>query len=269
MHIDFHIHSNTSSDTEMTAADIVMTAEERGIKAICITNHHEPMEVKKGDDKQSLTPEKTKRFNEELAAARKNAGIKVMNGVELSYTENEEEDIKKFIADNNFDFVLGTIHYARGWQVADIRNKGKIAKKEEKKVLEEYFRRLKNAIKSGLFDVMAHMDNYKRLIEEPPFNETKKEWEEVARLLLETGTGFEINTSWSKISPGGTYPSRQIIELLVERGVRIITTGSDAHRLTEIGIGIDDAEKLLIRLGVSNIYKFENRKAIAIKLNGE
>ena len=266
MLIDFHIHSNTSSDTEMTAKEIYEKAFEKGIQNICITNHHEPSEFKKGDYKQSLTEEKIEKFMSDVAQLKKDARTKLHIGVEMSYSEEDEEYIREFLTTHQFDYVLGSIHYVRGWMVADIRNKGKISVKEEKKIKEEYFRLIKKAIKSKLFDAMSHMDHVKRVITEPKFEETKKDWEEVAELLTKTGVGFEVNTSWSRVSPGGLYPDKKIVELLIANGVKIVTLGSDAHRINEIGNGLEDVQEMLKSFGLEKVYMFEKRKKVPLIL---
>ncbi|MBU2560895.1 MAG: histidinol-phosphatase HisJ family protein [Nanoarchaeota archaeon] len=267
--IDFHIHSDTSSDNKMKISDIYEAAAAKGIKHICITNHHEPSETKNGDYKQSMTDEELENTNRQIAELGKDGRLKIYFGVEMSYTEEEEDYIREYLAHNGFDFVLGSIHYTNGLIVSDSKNREKMKGMDHAKVREEYFRLLKRAIKTRLFDVMSHLDIYQRIMDETPFEETKKDWEEVARLMVENNVGFEINTSKSKpyanagvIKPWSTYPSKEIIKLLVERGVKKITVGSDAHELEEIGQQLDGAIEFLKSLGVKEIYRFEKRKAI-------
>ena len=110
------------------------------------------------------------------------------------------------------------------------------------------------------------MDLYKRVMPEPDVELYRKDWEEVGRLLLETDTGFEINTSYSRMARNGTYPSKEVIKILIDQGVRKITIGSDAHTATSVGRGIEQAQNLLKSMGIKEIYRFEKREAIAIPL---
>lgn len=269
MIIDFHIHSDTSSDNKMNIKDIYEAAAAKGIKHICITNHHEPSEITKGDFRQSMTDDELESTKRQIEELKKDSRVKIYFGVEMSYTEENEEYIRKYLAGNGFDFVLGSIHYTNGMVVSDAKNREKMQGKDPAKVRQEYLRLLKKAIKTKLFDVMSHLDIYQRILDDIPFEQAKKDWEEVADLMVENGVGFEMNTSKSKPysnivppRPGSTYPSKEIIKLLVNRGVRRITIGSDAHALEEIGHELDGATEFLKSIGIKEVYRFEKREAI-------
>lgn len=264
MILDFHIHANTSSDSKMSIEEIYNKALEKGIKNICITCHHEPSEAKNNEFKQSLTQEKIDLSRKEVERLRKDGKVNIYFGVEMSYTESEEEDIKEFLAKNEFDYVLGSIHYTKGLKLADGKSAEKAKAYNPEEVIEEYFRLLKKAIKTRLFDVIAHIDIYKKIIV-ADYARYVKEWEEVAELLSENNTGFEINTSYSAKVPGGTYPDLYAIKILAKKN-NIITIGSDGHKPEEIGRAILDVEKLLKSLGIVKVYKFEKRKAVQLDI---
>lgn len=260
MIVDLHMHSDTSSDSDMTIREAYDEAVAKGIKNICITNHHEPMEVKRGEIKQSLTDEKIQKYREEVAELQKDGKVNILFGVEISYTEEEEGEIREFLNTHDFDFVLGSIHYVNGMHILSRKYLDELNAADPLDICNEYLRLLKKAIKTHLFDVMSHMDTYKKLITPPPFEKLKDQWEEVANLLRENGVGFEINTGPSQKKPGMIYPSKEIIQILIDRGVKIITIGSDSHHHKDIGRGIEDAENMLKDMGVKDVYLFEKRK---------
>lgn len=258
--IDFHIHSNTSSDSKMSIKEIYQEAERKGLTNICITNHHQPEEVKHNEFRQSLTDEALIKFRSDVKEAKKLGKTKIFCGIEMSYSPEDEEYIRQFLQKNKFDFVLGSIHYLDGWVISDPSNRGKIDVSLHEIMRKKYFEVLKKMIKTKLFDVVAHIDIYKRTFTENHFEKERTEWEEVAKLLLENDVGFEINTSRTREVPGETYPEKNVMELLVKKGVKKITTGSDAHRVEDIGRRLAEAESLLKNLGVKNIYFFEKRQ---------
>ena len=269
MLIDFHIHSNTSSDNKMTIKEAYEAAAALGLKHICITNHHEPSEIKKGDYKQSMTAEELENTKNHIEELKKDGRVQIWFGVEMSYTEKEEEYIQSYLAKHSFDFVLGSIHYNAGHIMSDQKTREKLKDADPyiiDSIRKEYFMNLKKAIRSGLFDAISHPDIYRRAITEIPFSEEKYEWIDVADNLLNSGTGFEINTSQSKTEPDGTYPRREVIELMIRKGVKKITIGSDAHAATDIGRNIGKTENLLKSLGVKEIYRFEKRQPIPEQL---
>ena len=264
--MDFHIHTNTSRDSNMTIKEAYERAAELGIKNICITNHHEPCEIKEGDFKHSLTDDDLDRYKTEVNETKKDGRINMCRGIELGYAEGAEEEIKTFLDKNGFDFVLGSLHHINEWHIGNPKTREKLKDKNPQNIYSEYFRLLKKAIKTRLFDVMSHIDLYKRVVPEPDFESVRKEWEEVADILLENNVGFEINTSYRKIVPDDTYPGIDVIKVMLEKGVKIITIGSDAHRPENIGRGIGKVEELLKNMGVNTIYRFEKRKLIPLDL---
>ena len=259
--IDFHIHSNTSTDTKNEVGEIIRTAANKGLQHICITNHYEPLEVKKGFMKQSFSQEELQRCRDQIASV-DYPGLEVSLGVELSYTQAEEEDIQKFLEKNEFDYVLGTIHYVSNMPISNWGNRGKFPPE----AIDEYFDSLKNAIKLEKFDMMAHLDIYKRCLEPYSLQELQNQWKEVAELLIKHNTGFEINTSRGFDEEGEFYPSRETVEFIINCGVKKITIGSDSHTYDRIGENYNMATQFLKSLGINEIYYFKERKSLTWKI---
>ncbi len=265
MKIDYHIHSDTSSDNKIKPKEIYEEAEKKGIKDVCVTCHHEPSEVMKNEFKQSLTKEKLDAIRKDVSELNKKGTVKMHLGVEMSYTEAEEEYIRQYLKENKFDFVLGSIHYVLGIKIAEVKNRDKV--KDPDALMKEYFRLLKKAISSRLFDVIAHIDICKLMVPEPNHAVWTAEWKDVARLLHDNHVGFELNTSHVKYKPGDIYPSQNILNILTGEKEQVITLGSDAHKPEDIGRMLNEAEIMLKQLGVKNIYKFEHRTPIKVTIN--
>ncbi len=252
--IDFHLHSNTSIDSPMTIAEIVTAAKQRGLTRICLTNHYEPAEVKQGDFDQSMTPEMFEAYHAEIQQQQQH--LKVGFGVEMSYLEDDEDEIKRILSSYDFDYVLGSVHYAQGKKVASAKNRGTF---DEQQLPFDYFNRLKNAIQSNLFDAIGHIDIFKKVMPEPDFATVKDSWYEIAQLLKKHDTVFEINTSREAIEDN-FYPSRDIIKFLFANGADKITLGSDAHCCQRVGSRINDVIEFLRSIGVEKVYYFEQRQ---------
>ncbi|MFC1741226.1 histidinol-phosphatase HisJ family protein [Nanoarchaeota archaeon] len=260
MLMDFHIHSNVSSDCKMSIREAYESAVEKGIKNICITNHHEPSEVVKGDFQQSLTDENLATYRATVDELKKDGRVNIFFGIEMCYTEDEEEYIKEFLTKHSFDFVLGSLHYVDGIPVSHTEAREEAKDLDHGELYREYLRLLKKAIQTGLFDVIGHIDIYKKAISEPDFESVRAEWEEVASLLVENDTGFEINTSWSRTVPDGMYPDIKILKVLLEKGVKKITLGSDAHHPEHLGRNFESVIKVLKDLGVKQVHIFNKRE---------
>lgn len=249
--IDFHIHSDTSLDNKNLIGEIYKKAEEKGLRCICITNHHEFRDT--SGYGLTLSDEKIRICREEISEL--HGTTKVLFGVEMGYDESSEEDIRAFLRKNEFDFVIGSVHFVEGLAVSDSRNRGRFSPA----ALDEYFRLLRKAIAFGEYDVIGHIDVFVKTLEYPDFEVLKPRWEEIAELMLEHDTGFEINTSRGLQVSGGFYPDPKVIELFVRKGIRTITYGSDSHTYDRIGHNYDKAVALLKSLGVNRLCMFARR----------
>ena len=271
MILDFHLHSNTSPDTKLEVEEIYTEAVRKGIKYVCITNHHEFYNrlSKMGF---TLTEKKLKNCLSDIKQLNLNKNTTLFFGTEIGYWQEYENPIKDFINSVQFDFVIGSVHGLPGLEVSDSRTRFKLVgrPKLQRKIVDDYFLKLKEAIKSQLFDVIGHIDIYKRIMPEPKFVNLKVQWEEIADLLIENNVGFEINTSYTnhfgKNPELAVYPSKEIIKLFVQKGVKKITIGSDTHRIEQLGNQIDDVEKYLKSLGVKQICYFEKREVKFVNL---
>jgi histidinol-phosphatase (PHP family) len=128
----------------------------------------------------------------------------------------------------------------------------------------DYFTILQEAVNTGFFDSIAHVDLYLRYgirnygpevltihrgAVEPVF-------EEMAR----RGMGLEINTSSSRRGLKEFHPAREMLALAVKSGIKIFTVGSDAHSLEDLGGYIDEALEILKEYKLRN-HVFTRRQA--------
>ena len=89
--------------------------------------------------------------------------------------------------------------------------------------------------------------------------------------VLESGVGIEVNPSGLKYSVGEIYPSDPLLSLYLSkaraRGVEpIVTLGSDAHRVEDVGARPSEGVKALQRAGHNTITLFERREQFAFHL---
>jgi histidinol-phosphatase (PHP family) len=75
--------------------------------------------------------------------------------------------------------------------------------------------------------------------------------------IAASGVAVEINGSGLR-RDGRPYPDPALLEGLVRRGVPL-TYGSDAHRRAQLGLGWDEAQAWLDRLGVDRLVTFRGR----------
>lgn len=275
---DYHIHPNYSIDASpVTIHDYCLKALALELSEICFTTHVELDPVRHNlenyvnvDGQKISVHEKgwlDKYFNE-LTEARekfKRFGLTVKAGVEIGFCPGVEKDIEKLVNSYPFDYVLGAIHCLNHISISSKKESPEYFRyKNVSKMAEEYFSILKEAVDSTLFDCIAHVDLYRRYgyrfygdtvltvhrgLIEPIFEE-----------MAQKGMGLEINTSSQRRGLKEFHPTKEILALAAECGIKIYTVGSDAHSLEELGGGIDEALELLDEYQLKN-HGYDQRVA--------
>ncbi len=186
----------------------------------------------------------------------------------MEYEEGYEKVLEVLLEEYPLDFVLGSCHWLCKNQYL-ISGAAESAKKlfnkySPEEVAKIYFDKMGKAIKSDLFDSMAHLDIIKRNSKNCcgyfPQNAYSKYFPRIAKLLKKHDTCFEVNTN----PPG--YPSLEGIKILYDCGARNVTIGSDAHTLDRIGERVPEALALLKDTRFSYICTFDQRKMQKIPL---
>ena len=122
-----------------------------------------------------------------------------------------------------------------------------------------------DSLKTGLFDILGHLDIYRRYGEAFFGLEIHTLWEahidELSKIMKAHGVGYEVNTSSLRRGLSEPMPERVIVKALHERGVNTVTVGSDAHRPTDVGGRITDALNLLQSNGIHELAVFNKRRS--------
>ena len=179
--------------------------------------------------------------------------INVRVGLEADYIEGEDDELRRVLEENGpFDYVLGSVHYAFG---VNIFNKARWEKGEaSEEVYEEYYRLVTLAAQSGVFDILSHLTAVEAY--GPPIGDDLV-WllyPPVADAVAASGCIVEINTSgYRKMNGDEPFPNRQMLRLLVQRGVPL-TFGGDSHHPPQVGGDAPRVAALLEELGVDTSH---------------
>jgi histidinol-phosphatase (PHP family) len=128
-------------------------------------------------------------------------------------------------------------------------------------VWERYFELVAEAVRSGLFDILAHPDLVKMWGPERPWPERdlRFHYEPAVEAIAETGIAVELSTAGLRKPVGEIYPSRELCEMCIEAGTAFALS-SDAHAPDYVGYEYGRAVDLLRELRVEEICVFENRE---------
>jgi len=265
---DYHIHPGYSIDAEpCSITDYCSRAVATGLTEICFTPHLEVDPVRRHldwfvRDKGRVLPMEDLKwldsYFKDIEAARLEwggQGLTVQAGLEVGYDLGLEKTIERVVSGYPFDFVLGSVHCLEHLAISSLRDsKLYFPGKELGQVVQEYFNTLEEAVNSELFDCIGHVDLYRRYGCLYFSEEVLQAHEGIAaplfKKIAEKGMGLEINTSSLRRGHNDFHPTGAMTEMAIRSGVRIFTVGSDAHRLDELGCGVEAALKKLSDLGI-------------------
>ncbi len=176
----------------------------------------------------------------EVQGLKKEGGPKVLLGLEMDWLDGEEEFIRKAIAAEDYDYLIGSVHFLGNWGFDDGRERWLDASQEEcEQRYLQYFQTWQRMLRSGLFQIAAHPDiikifsiNQFRIWLDMP--EAKEIIRECLTSLRDSGMAMEISSAGLRKACNEIYPCPQIMEIAASLGLQI-SLASDAHCTGDIG----------------------------------
>lgn len=250
MIFDCHTHTKFSADSEMNAELAIARAENLG-RGIIFTEHFDydlPGDV-------DFTFDAKNYFSE----YEKFRGENVLLGVEIGLRKIARQHNKNFVAQADFDFVIGSIHVVDD---IDIYNAKFYADKDKLAAYRKYFAVMAEEAAAEDFDALGHIDYICRAAtyENPEIDYAtfKNEIDEVLKIIVERGKILELNTRrLDKIR--GLKELVPVYQQYKNFGGKFVTIGSDAHKVEAIGANFDRALEFIGELNLTPV-KFRRRK---------
>lgn len=264
----YHTHTNIFGfDGKNTAEEMIQRAEEIGFEEIGISNHliYHPNLYDK--DNMFFTDiskaEKTAAaIVESIRKAAEKSKIKVYAGFEVDFFPSAKwcADFERIRKAAGADYYIGSTHMLRDKDEKNIHNMYHYYYKYEqrfkddvlKEYLSNYWLNIAEAVKSGYFNFIAHLDVYRifRLFDHLCFD---KEIDNLIDTFGKYKTPFELNTSgWTKY--GTQHPDDSFLIRLRDKNVPIVIS-DDAHSTSMLAQHFAKAEQLLQDLNYTNRWK--------------
>ncbi len=274
---DYHTHNVLCHHAEGALEDYVRSAITKGMAGIAFNDHFPQWYMPPGPPYNTYSMERTElpgyiQTAQHLREKYKDQ-IPVKIGTEVDYTRCTPDCTTIFkpeLANLPLDFVYGSVHVVTvdgdTWTVDDEVYMDKWDKGEKDAIFETYWQNIHAAIKSGLFDIIGHIDLPKKFAKQPEHPEKIAPLvDEAIELLVKRKVATEINTSgWYK-PVAEQYPSQDILKKLARAGVGIVV-GSDAHKPDLVGRDFPRAIKVLREAGFEELCEFSRRKRKLVSL---
>ncbi|SFS96877.1 histidinol-phosphatase (PHP family) [Paenibacillus sp. 453mf] len=272
MLIDFHTHHARCGHAVGELEAYVQQAVRLGYSQIGLSDHMPLIHVNPATyyPEMAMPMEELPRYVEECLSLREKykGQIKVLVGLEGDYIEGFEEKIEQIINAYPFDYVIGSVHFLKEWDISDYRQVHNWENKDVLEVYKTYYDAVEKAARSGLYDYLGHIDVIKRFGYTPKSSEAE-EWLQLELSVLKTiaasKLAIELNASGLSKPCAEMFPSRRILEKAFELNIPI-TVGSDAHDPAKVGEHVDQARDLLREIGYTELAVFEHRKRSSVPL---
>jgi histidinol-phosphatase (PHP family) len=280
--IDFHVHCDYSVDAQGTIEEYVQAGLKRGLSHICFTTHcdlepdrrHHDGRVRLKGNIVDVTSDWAESYIGEVRQASQRysaGGCDILCGLEVGYVPGIEGMIEKVITSHDFDFLLGGVHTLSGIDIVSAgESEDYFQTRSPRQLCEEYFHYLMGAVRSGLFDSIAHIDIYKRCGLEFYGDRLNDAHDGLAEPVLDEiakqGMCLELNSGGLRKGLPSPYPSLDILEQAKRAGVADLTFGSDCHCPEDIGYGLASCLELAVEANFDRValYKGRLRRTVPI-----
>lgn len=269
-YIDQHVHTKISHDGISSIDEYLNIAKEKNVGEITFTEHYDDY---KGVDTDLKTLD-VKKYLEEYSKSKDDSKVKTNFGIEIGLRPESYNLISNMVKNNNFDFIIGSSHITCGKDMAYDKTFFEGLTPQES--IMNYFNEVLENIKlyKNEFDVYGHLDYviryvmkyYGNDINKINYNDFKDILDEILISLINSNKGIEINTSGIRYGLGYAHPNIEIVKRYKELGGKIITIGSDAHKVEDLSSNFDDVYNILESLNIEEIAVYHERIPQFVKI---
>ena len=262
---DCHIHSDNSFDGKDSVMMLAQRAHSLGLYAVTITDHCDCNDYFANDMRSDIEGSVRDACHARGHYADR---LRIYTGIELGQPTQDKKAADEAMSLYDYDFVLGSLHNLRDEQDFYYLD---YTPENTPGLLERYFDELVELIEDDRFDSLAHMTYPFRYIYgksglDIPVSDYREHIDRVLSLLVKREKALEINTSGLRQAMNMTMPDGSIVSRFRELGGRYVTIGSDAHRWGDVGAGIEDGLRMLLKCGFTHFTVYEERRPMELPI---
>lgn len=254
--LDCHIHLETGPYTLAWVEEYVKYALQRGLSEIHLLEHsylfseflpmYEPVRAQSDFIGAWLTRKGGTRNLEEYLRLVSNVRraqwpLSIQFGLEVCYFPGYEAFVETLAKDLGLDFLVGSVHFIDAFAFDHKPELWESVEPDE--AYRRFFELSIQLASCGVFDGLAHPDSLKLFGHRPSFP-PEPYYQRLALKLAQNGMYAEQNSGVFRRHGGQPGMEPPLLQEMLRSGVRILTA-SDAHRPSEVGLGIQEAEVFL------------------------
>lgn len=267
---DTHTHSLCSPDGHNTVTEMARAAGAAGLTHLCLTDHCDLVTLQ-GEPAYTYdwAP-----YNAAVAEARAalSPGLDLAQGLELGEAYENPAAARAILAARpQLDFVIGSVHNYRSMKDKHDFYFAQYPDHDTcQRTLEDYMGSLEAMVAlPDCYDTLGHIIYPLRYINDRgphPFSLLEGEFRDrtvaILRRVVQDGKAMEVNT-WRGRSIEEWAPYLRLFKSL---GGELVTVGSDAHTIQDVGRGVSGVYQVIADCGFDYVAVYHGRKAGMEKL---
>lgn len=186
--------------------------------------------------------------------------FKILLGIEFDYVPGREKEIESILSKNPYDYSIGSVHEIDGWPFDYPTYKYQYENKEINYIYERYLALLEEAVSTGLFQLVGHLDLIK-IFGYRYQGDLSTLAEPLLRKIKTQGMAVELNTNGLYKPVKEFYPSREILKDCLHNQIPV-SLSSDAHEADQVGRDFSMGKELLKSLGYKKLAHFHEKKIV-------
>ena len=253
MIVDLHNHTTLCNHAEGTIDEYILQAIASGTKIFGFSEHA-PMDF---DPKYRLSFEQMSIYKKNILNAKKKYAneIEILFAYEVDFLEGHMDER---VLNADVDYLIGSVHFIDKWGFDNPEFIGRYEDENIDDIWQKYFDAIEKMAKSGLFDIVGHLD----LIKVFKFMPRKNILDIAKNALMaikEADMALEINMAGYRKPIKEAYPSKELLEEAFKLGIPI-TFSSDAHAPKQVSLFASEIIALARSLGYKQCATFKNRQ---------
>jgi len=243
MKLDYHMHTKLCKHASGEMIEYVEQAMKLGLEEIAFTDHIPLPDDFDRAHRMSFSQMDIYLNEVEKLKTRFGDNIRILTGIEADFYDGYEDYLADFLKRFPMDIVILSVHFIRDWPAGNWAFSYYFPGRPLNEIYSDYLQALMRGVKTGLFNVLGHLDLIKR-DEARLLEANEEEVRQLLALVQQQKMAVEINTSGLRKEIGEPYPHRSIWPLLAEFKLPV-TIGSDAHTPNQVGFRFEETEQQL------------------------
>jgi histidinol-phosphatase (PHP family) len=258
MIVDLHNHTPLCNHASGEMYEYIEQAIKNGTKYFGFSDHA-PMDF---DTKYRMNFSQMQSYEKsvlDLKEQYKNK-LHILLAYEVDYLQGYIDDR---VLNAKVDYLIGSVHFIGKWGFDNPEFIGNYQHKDIDKIWQEYFDEIEALAKSGLFDIVGHLDLIK-VFNFLPKKDVRLIAKNALKAIKKADIVVEFNMSGYRKPTAEAYPSASLVESLKELDIPI-TFSSDAHKPEQVGLYKDKILTLAKEYDYDKCAIFKNRDRELIK----